>query len=137
MDTNKQISFFIPMRIPTKTFQAKKLRTVKGRAVLYTPPELVEIRQKYISALIPHSPAEPAEGPISLCLMFCFKDKKHNTGTPKTTKPDLDNLEKGLADCMTVCGFWQDDSQISLLSLSKSYEEHEGVFIKVEELKSK
>ncbi len=25
MDTNKQISFFIPMRIPTKTFQAKKL----------------------------------------------------------------------------------------------------------------
>lgn len=137
MDTNKQISFFIPMRIPTKTFQAKKLAVRNGKPVLYTPPDLVEIRQKYISALIPHAPAEPAKGPISLCLMFCFKDKKHNTGRPKTTKPDLDNLEKGLADCMTVCGFWQDDSQIYLLSLSKSYEEHEGVFIKVEELKSK
>lgn len=52
--------FFLPMKVPTKTFQEKKLRTVKGRAVLYTPPELVEIRQKYISALMPYAPSVPA-----------------------------------------------------------------------------
>lgn len=62
--------FFLPMKVPTKTFQEKKLRTVKGRAVLYTPSELVEIRRKYISALMPYAFPVPAEGPISLCLMF-------------------------------------------------------------------
>ena len=122
------------MKVPTKTFQEKKLRTVKGRAVLYTPPELVEIRQKYISALMPYAPPVPAEGPISLCLMFCFKDEKHKPGTPKITKPDLDNLEKGLVDCMTKCNFWNDDSQICLEYISKSYEIHEGIYIEVIQL---
>lgn len=139
MDTNRQISFFIPMKVPTKTFQAKKLTVRNGKPVLYTPPDLVEIRQRYIAALMPHVPkTAPWEGPIAVRMAFCHGKgtPPHPPGTPKRTKPDLDNLEKGLADCMTVCGFWQDDSQICLLSLSKSYEEHEGVFIKVEELKS-
>jgi len=130
----KMNHFFLPMKVPTKTFQEKKLRTVKGRAVLYTPPELMEIRQKYISALMPYAPPVPAEGPISLYLMFCFKDEKHKLGTPKITKPDLDNLEKGLVDCMTKCNFWNDDSQICLEYISKSYEIHEGIYIEVVQL---
>nr|DAZ58424.1 MAG TPA: Endodeoxyribonuclease RusA [Caudoviricetes sp.] len=126
--------FFLPMKVPTKTFQEKKLRTVKGRAVLYTPSELVEIRQKYISALMPYAPPVPAEGPISLCLMFCFKDKKHEPGTPKITKPDTDNMGKMFKDCMTACGFWKDDAQIYRDYISKSYQENEGVYVEIVEL---
>ena len=125
--------FFLPMKVPTKTFQEKKLRTVKGRAVLYTPPELVEIRQKYISALMPYAPLVPAEGPISLCLMFCFKDKKHKPGTPKITKPDTDNIGKMFKDCMTACGFWKDDAQIYRDYIAKSYQENEGIYVEIVE----
>lgn len=133
---NDHISIFIPMKIPTKTFQAKKLAVKNGKAVLYTPPELVEIQQEYISRLSKVAPKEPFPGPVCLKIAFCFmSDEKHSEGTPKTTKPDLDNLEKGLADCMTKCGFWNDDAQICLSYISKSYEKHEGIRIDVVYLK--
>ena len=102
MDTNRQISVFIPMRIPTKTFQAKKLAVRNGKPVLYTPPELIKIQQEYISRLTKVAPKKPFHGPVWLKIAFCFKsDEKHQPGIPKPTKPDLDNLEKGLVDCMT------------------------------------
>lgn len=135
MDTNRQISFFIPMRIPTKTFQAKKLTVRNGKPVLYTPPELIKIQQEYISRLTKVAPENPFPGPVRLKIAFCFKsDEKHQSGIPKPTKPDLDNLEKGLVDCMTKCNFWNDDSQICLEYISKSYEIHEGIYIEVIQL---
>lgn len=36
-----------------------------------------------------------------------------------TTRPDLDNLEKGLSDALTEAGFWEDDSVIAELHLRK------------------
>ena len=30
----------------------------------------------------------------------------------EVTKPDTDNLQKLLKDCMTKCGFWKDDAQV-------------------------
>lgn len=135
MDTNRQISFFIPMRIPTKTFQAKKLAVRNGKPVLYTPPELIKIQQEYISRLTKVAPKNSFPGPVWLKIAFCFKsDEKHQPGIPKPTKPDLDNLEKGLVDCMTKCNFWNDDSQICLEYISKSYEIHEGIYIEVIQL---
>lgn len=135
MDTNRQISFFIPMRISTKTFQAKKLTVRNGKPVLYTPPELIKIQQDYISRLTKVAPENPFPGPVWLKIAFCFKsDEKHQPGIPKPTKPDLDNLEKGLVDCMTKCNFWNDDSQICLEYISKSYEIHEGIHIEVVQL---
>lgn len=135
MDTNRQISFFIPMRISTKTFQAKKLTVRNGKPVLYTPPELIKIQQDYISRLTKVAPENPFPGPVRLKIAFCFKsDEKHQPGIPKPTKPDLDNLEKGLVDCMTKCNFWNDDSQICLEYISKSYEIHEGIHIEVVQL---
>lgn len=132
---NDHISIFIPMRIPTKTFQAKKLTVRNGKPVLYTPPELVKIQQEYISRLASIAPKEPFSGPVWLKIAFCFEsDEKHPQGTPKSTKPDIDNLEKGLVDCMTKCGFWKDDSQICLEYISKSYEIHEGIGIDVTKL---
>lgn len=129
------ISIFIPMQVPTKTFQAKKLTVRNGKPVLYTPPELVKIQQEYISRLASAAPKEPFSGPIWLKIAFCFKsDEKHQPGTPKPTKPDLDNLEKGLVDCMTKCGFWKDDSQVCLEYISKSYEIHEGIHVEVIQL---
>lgn len=124
--------FFLPMKVPTKTFQEKKLRTVKGRAVLYTPPELVEIRQKYISALMPYAPKEPMEGPVRIRTVWCFPaDGNHPPMAPKITKPDTDNLVKLLKDCMTECGFWKDDAQVCSEAITKCYSDKEGIYVEI------
>ena len=54
---------------------------------------------------------------------WCFgtKDKKKLTNSYKTTRPDTDNLIKGLKDCLTKCGFWVDDSQVCIEILIKSW----------------
>ena len=31
-----------------------------------------------------------------------------------TNRPDVDNISKAVIDCMTKCGFWEDDSQLAL-----------------------
>lgn len=125
--------FFLPMQVPTRTFQSKKITARKGKARLYTPPELVEIQQKFISALAKHVPDKPMEGPVALTTIFLFPaDKKHPPQTPKITKPDTDNLVKMLKDCMTKCGFWHDDAQVSKDIIAKRYDIHEGIFIAIE-----
>lgn len=41
--------------------------------------------------------------------------------TPHTKKPDLDNLEKQLLDCMTRMRFWEDDRQVYMVAKKKIY----------------
>lgn len=36
-------------------------------------------------------------------------------------KPDLDNLEKAVLDCLTVVGFWKDDCQVVHLQSTKNW----------------
>ena len=128
-----EMMFFLPMQVPTRTFQSKKVTAYKGKARLYTPPELVEIQQKFISALSKYAPEKPMDGPVALTTIFLFpSDKKHPPRTPKTTKPDTDNLVKMLKDCMTKCGFWNDDAQVSKDIIVKRYDIHEGIFIAIE-----
>ena len=91
---------------------------------LYTPPELIKIQQEYISRLTKVAPKKPFPGPVWLKIAFCFKsDEKHQPGIPKPTKPDLDNLEKGLVDCMTKCNFWNDrkKSKNAVLTVKPDY----------------
>ena len=67
----------------------------------------------FFESLYPYAPEKPSEKPIRLSLTFHFdiKDKK-KWGKWKTTRPDTDNMEKLLLDCMTQAGFWLDDAQV-------------------------
>ena len=49
----------------------------------------------------------------------------------KATRPDLDNLAKGVLDCMVDAGVLKDDGQISRLTLSKYYSDIEMVTIDI------
>jgi Holliday junction resolvase RusA-like endonuclease len=58
-------------------------------------------------------------GPLEVDCLFLFHDEKmaKNTYAWKSTKPDGDNLEKAVWDCLTYNqktnrGIWKDDSQI-------------------------
>lgn len=51
-------------------------------------------------------------------------------GAIKTTRPDGDNLLKGLLDACTGCRLWEDDSQVQIAQAVKRYQ-YEGETPKV------
>lgn len=129
------IKFFMPMVPPTITAQEHKVMKRNGRVVFYDPPELKEARQKLLSNLAIHVPSKRFEGPLSLNVMWLFPlTKNKNHGDYKTTKPDTDNLEKMLKDCMTKCGFWKDDALVCVEHVEKRYGDIMGILIEIKEL---
>jgi len=59
----------------------------------------------------------PLEGPLSATLTFVFASKKKHR-IYKTTKPDCDNLAKGLLDSLNGL-LYVDDNQIVSLTVTK------------------
>lgn len=96
-----ELEFFMPMIPPTCTHQEKKITTAFGKPVFYEPPEVKAARQKLTGNLIKHRPDKPIKGGVRLLVKWCFPKEKHKDGEYKTTKPDTDNLQKLLKDCMT------------------------------------
>ena len=101
--------FFMAMVPPTVTHQEKQVRVAGGKPVFYEPPELKAARQKLVAYLGQHVPDEPYHCGVRLITKWCFPRGKHLDGTYRLSKPDTDNLQKLLKDCMTKVGFWDDD----------------------------
>ena len=99
-----RIEFFMPMKPPTVTHQEKKWRVVKGKPVPYEPPEVRAARSKLTAHLAGHRPVEPLAGAVRLLVKWCFPRGQHEDGEYRTTRPDTDNLQKLLKDCMTAVG---------------------------------
>lgn len=82
-----------------------------------------------------HVPPSKLDGPIRLTVKWLFPKIKGSTnGQYKTTKPDTDNLQKLLKDCMTELGFWNDDAQVASEIIEKFWADTVGIYVKVEEL---
>lgn len=127
--------FFIPMNPPTVTHQEHKVHIVTGKPVFYDPPELKVARAKLEAHLAKFKPDAPATGPVLLMVKWCFPLKgKHQNGEWKTTKPDTDNLQKLLKDCMTKVGFWNDDAQVACEIIEKFWAKVPGIAISIEEM---
>ena len=133
---NKTLQFFMPMKPPTKTYQEKRLGvTKKGRAYTYEDAELKAVRQKLTAYLGKHIPAQPFDGALQLVVKWCFPVVgEHENGEWKTSKPDTDNLQKMLKDCMTECRYWKDDAQVASEVIQKFYANIPGIFIAVQPL---
>lgn len=128
------MEFFISMIPPTVTHQEKKVHVVNGKPVFYEPEELKAARQKLIAYLGKHVPETPFYCGVRLIVKWCFPKGKHEHGEYKTTKPDTDNLQKLLKDCMTTVGFWDDDALVVSEVVEKFWAEIPGIYIKVEPL---
>ena len=127
------IEFFLPMKkIPTVTHQEKKINFRDKK--IYEPRELAEARALFMELLSEHRPPKPFPkgAPVRAEVYWQFPLDGHREGELKVTKPDLDNHQKLLQDCMTKSGFWHDDCQISLLTMGKIYSQHVGVYISAE-----
>ena len=127
--------FFMPMIPPTCTHQEKKVHVVKGKPVYYEPENLKAAKQKLIGHLRSHVPEEPVMYGVRLLVKWCFPiSGQHKNGEYKITKPDTDNLQKLLKDCMTDLGFWKDDALVASEIIEKFWADIPGIYIRIEEL---
>ena len=129
------IEFFMPMIPPTVTAQEHKVMVRNGKPVFYDPAELKKARQKLLMSLASRKPARPCKKAVRLVVKWLFPvTGSHESGEWKSTKPDVDNLQKLLKDCMTRCGFWDDDALVASETVEKFWSNIPGIWIRVEEL---
>jgi crossover junction endodeoxyribonuclease RusA len=129
------MKFFIKCNPPTATAQEKKVAMVHGRPVFYEPAKLKAAKKTLMVLLQSHTPREPLTGPLALHVVWRFpKGKSHKDGEWRVTRPDTDNLEKMLKDCMTRCGYWNDDAQVVKETAEKRWsDEPTGIEIEITE----
>lgn len=130
----ERLSFFLAMRPPTATHQENAVRVVNGRPVFYEPAPLRAARAKLTAHLAAHRPEAPFAGAVRLRVLWCFpldRAGRHRDGEYKTSKPDTDNLQKLLKDCMTECKFWKDDAQVCSELTEKFWAATPGIYIEL------
>ena len=131
---SKSSEFFMPMIPPTCTHQEKKVTVVQGRPKFYEPAELKLARQKLTAHLIRFRPEQPYQCGMRLIVRWCFPRGRHRDGSYRITKPDTDNLQKLLKDCMTAAGFWKDDALVASELAEKFWADMPGIYVRIEEL---
>ena len=103
-----------------------------GKPVFYEPAELKAAREKLTAHLAKFVPETKFKKLVILQVKWLYPKEKHENGSYKTTRPDLDNMMKLLQDCMTDLGFWEDDRLIAGLHVEKFWSEVPGIYIKIE-----
>ena len=132
------MDFFISIDPPTATAQEKKVRVINGKPIFYDPAPVKDARERLAMHLLSHRPPKPFEGPVSLSAVWLFpRGRAHKHGDWRVSKPDTDNLQKLLKDCMTRCGFWHDDAQVVRESVEKRWsDEPTGIYIEITPLEA-
>ena len=130
---------------PTATAQQKGVFVRNGRAHFFTKAKVHQAENFLAALLQPHQPAEPLTGAVEFRATWVFPYRKSEPKRvtaagayiPHTTRPDLDNLEKGLLDTMTRLRFWLDDSQVAQKKTNKAWGESPFLEIHVREIAAK
>lgn len=105
-----------------------------GKPIFYEPPELRAAREKLTAHLAAHKPEQPYTCGVRLVTKWCFPRGRHADGEYRVTKPDTDNLQKLLKDCMTAVGFWADDALVASEITEKFWAAVPGIYINIQEL---
>jgi len=75
------------------------------------------------------------DGPVRLTVKWLFPMTKTSfDGQYKHTRPDTDNLQKMLKDCMSELGYWKDDALVASEIVEKFWAERPGIYIKIERI---
>lgn len=128
------MEFFMAMIPPTTTHQEKQVRVVNGKPVFYEPKDLKAARMKLTAYLGQFAPAKPYHCGVRLVTKWCFPNGMHESGTYRITKPDTDNLQKLLKDCMTRTGYWKDDCLVCSEIVEKFWSDVPGIYIQIEQV---
>ncbi len=119
---------------PTTTAQEKRVSLgPDGKPRYYDTPALAKARGALMARLERLAPDAPMEGPLSLTASWVWRSADGKSGW-RDTKPDTDNIQKLLKDCMTKTRYWIDDAQVCDEHIMKFWGERPGITITVEEL---
>ena len=131
-----ELKFFMIMDPPTATAQERQVKIIHGKPIFYEPEQVKKAKLMIMYGLSGNVPKEPIEGPIKLTTLWCFpKGKSHKDKEWRVTKPDTDNLQKMLKDCMTKMRFWNDDAQVVHEEVGKVWAaDPAGIMISIETL---
>lgn len=118
-------------KIPSMTAQQGTRLNKKGW--IYTDPEMKRISNQFQVMLVPFKKefGDESLSPLKLSISFVYEG---NYAKFKTTKPDLDNLEKCFIDAMQKIGFFKNDAQIVEKNSKKGYNTYCGIGFELNEL---
>ena len=119
---------------PTATAQERQVTVRNGKPVFYDPPKVKDAKDKLISALVKHRPQVPYHEGVRLTVKWLFPKGRHKNGEYRITRPDTDNLQKLLKDCMTLCGYWMDDALVASEITEKFWADVPGIYIRIQRL---
>lgn len=132
---DKVTEFFMKMeKVPTVTAQERRVRVVKGKPIFYDSERIKSAKAMLMAHLMKHKPPIAYEAGVRLRVSWCFPRGRHKDGEYRITKPDTDNLQKMLKDCMTKCGFWKDDALVASEICEKFWADVPGIYIRIEQL---
>lgn len=141
----RQILTFTADGIPAPQGSKKTIPAKDGRghytgkvSVLESSARLKPWRQVVAAAArLARGPMVPAAGPIVMTLEFRLPRPKGHYGTGRNAgklkpsapehhlvKPDVDKLERGILDALTMAGLYGDDSQVVAVTSFKRYADH-------------
>lgn len=122
---------------PRGTAQQKGERVIAGRYIQhYDKDKIKSAKARYIYELKQFAPSVPWNCPVEVEIKFYFEKKSVKKDVRKLTRPDLDNSEKLLLDCMVKAGFFSDDSIICRKITEKWYTPSNmgRIYIRVKEI---
>lgn len=127
---------------PRGTAQEKSIAYNNGRPVIYEKKSAREARELLTLMLRKYKPSEPIDGAVRLTVRWFFKNYtiyrgrrvKNHKQKYKTTRPDTDNMVKGLKDVLTHLGYWNDDAQVAEEFCGKYWSDTPRIEIEIEHL---
>ena len=129
------VEFFEPMKLPTKTHnELMPVKRGEGLSIIKTP-ELLDVEADWEAHLGRHVPEAPIDGAMSvkMTLLYGLPDGKEQF-EPKTTKPDVDNVEKTVYDVMAKLGFFTNDAHVASSLTTKAWGEPQGIYVRIEQI---
>lgn len=130
----REYELFMAMVPPTITHQEHKVAVVNCKPVFYEPQDLKQAKSKLMAHLAQHVPDKRMDRAVMLVVKWLFPKGKHKNGEYRTTKPDTDNLQKMLKDCMTKLNYWKDDCLVVSEHVEKFWADKPGIYIMIREM---
>lgn len=138
-DLQERIEFWVPCVPPKGTHQqnVRIFRSADGKSFIGKSKTSKAARDErsLLELMRPHAPDAPMAGPVRLRVTWRYpyrksEPQKRRIGNlPCNTRPDCDNLLKGLSDILTRLGFWTDDAQVSSVTFRKEWGSRPGIGI--------
>lgn len=133
------VEFWIDCVPPKSTHQSalRIFKTRAGRQFVGRDSKGLKVDKMLQSLLLPYKPRMPYSTAVELSVRWNYPYRKNEpkknraSPIPCITRPDSDNILKGLIDAMTKVGFWADDSLIFRIKFEKFFSEKSGIGVTI------